>query len=193
MKFIVLVVTSFIVLFTGCANKQNTISNNENDKKFERYNNTNHIVGNPLSSITTLVYAKESNGKIVDKITFYIDKFPYEVHFNLCEDMKSYKDFDTVFIDEKAKEKTPQYFQNSINCQSTLNMTLYKNDLHAGINFNLFQGFKIVDVTGVDKKLPVMTPFRVSPAYGLEKTYDKQIISQDFINKEITYFQLLKY
>ena len=107
--------------------------------------------------------------------------------------MKSYKDFDTVFIDEKTKEKTPQYFQNSVNCQSTLNMTLYKNDFHAEIDFNLFEGFKIVDVAGVDKKLPVMTHFRVSPSYGLKKTYEKQLIRQDFINKEITYFQLLKY
>lgn len=194
MKFIVLVATSFVVLFTGCANNQNIISNRDGGEKFEQYNNTNHIVGNPLSSITTLVYAKESNGKIVDKIIFYIDKFPYEVHFNLCEDMKSYKDFDTVFTDEKTKEKTPQYFQNSVNCQSTLNMTLYKNDFHAEIDFNLFEGFKIVDVAGIDKKLPVMSHFKVSPgAYVLKKTDDKQIIGQDFINKEITYFQLLKY
>lgn len=193
MKFVLSVTTLFVVLFTGCANRQNMISNNESGEKFEQYDNTNHIIGNPIGSIATLVYAKESNGKTVDKITFHIDKFPYDVNFNLCEDMKSYRDFNTVFTNEKTKEKTPQYFQNSVNCQSTLVIILYKNDFNVGTNFNLFEGFKILDIAGVDKKLPVMTHFRTSPSFGLKKTYDKQIFRQDFINKEITYFQLLKY
>ncbi|ACZ11807.1 hypothetical protein [Sulfurospirillum deleyianum] len=187
----VMVFVVVMVFLTGCVEKQNTTLHNSNER-FEKYNNTNHIVGNKASAIATLIYVQEVDDKIVDKITFYIDKFPYDVTFNLCQDMKSYRDFKTVFTDEKTKEKTPQYFQNSINCQSALNMQISQNDFKALIDFNLFDGFNIVNFDGFEKKLPVEQPFQ-SSGYVIRKAYDKQLIHQDIDRKQLIYFQFLQY
>ena len=72
---------SFVFLFFGCSlTKKPDIQNG-----FQKIDNSNYIFGDKNSAIMALVLNETENNQLDKQIIFYINKFPYELNFNLCD------------------------------------------------------------------------------------------------------------
>ncbi|WP_294962011.1 hypothetical protein [Sulfurimonas sp.] len=185
--FLSLVAVSLV--FTGCVTKQANIEREILEKDLIKYDNSKHVIGNKNSAIKTLVYTENIEGKDDKKIIFYIDKLPYTAKFNLCEDKKAYRDFESVVTNKKTGAKAPVYFTSKVDCASSIIISKYKDNFEAVINFKMLNGFRVAKIGDFDKLLPYKTHFEVSSLL-LKNNIEKQILSRGI--NEFTYFQFLK-
>lgn len=90
-----------IFIFLGCSKSAIGLNTPDFNQNFD---NTNHVVGNKEIAIAKVIYIKKDNSVIKERITFYIDKFPYDVSFELFSslDIKTIK---SVTINSKGERK----------------------------------------------------------------------------------------
>jgi len=185
-SFLSLVTVSLV--FTGCVTKQIN-AKKILEKNMIKYDNSNHVIGDKNNAIKTLIYVENVEDKDSKKVIFYVDKLPYKAKFNLCEDKRAYRDFNTVVTNKKTRVKTPIYITSKVDCDSSIGIKRNKDKFEVTINFNLFNGFKVGKIDGLDKLLPYKTHFKVSSLL-FKDNKEKQIISRGI--NEFTYFQFLK-
>jgi len=75
--------TALFLVLVGCSQHNVPLS----EKKL--YDNTHHVVGKKKDAIKTVNYVEKLNNRIVNQVTFYIDKFPYRKKINLCQQVYS--------------------------------------------------------------------------------------------------------
>ena len=138
-----LIIFSFLLLLSGCSMTEPS-PNKKND--FIEYDNTNHVIGDKSTAISTLVYIEKTNNMVDKKVTFYIDKFPYQKRFSLCSDKQNFKIVKSVTIDGKGN-KEANYINDPIDCSSAI----YLNEKGFGSYKLLFlTGFDVRDFYGFD-------------------------------------------
>lgn len=138
-----LVAFTMLLIFSGCSSTNLNLTKKDN---FIKYDNTNHIVGEKINSIKTLVYVEKIDDKIDKKVTFYIDKFPYEQSFSLCSDKKDFKIVKTVITDSNGNKKAI-YENDPIDCDGKIYIN---KDGFGSHKLWFLSGFMVHDFKGYD-------------------------------------------
>jgi len=71
-----------VCLSLGCSAVQHQ---GNQQSKFEKIDNSDYVIGNKSNAIKSLVYTEYENEKVDKKITLYIEEFPFNAEFNLCD------------------------------------------------------------------------------------------------------------
>ncbi len=130
------------VLISGCSTS-GINTENKMEKKYIKYDNTNHIIGKKSEAIKTLSYNEIINNKQDVKITFYIDKFPYIKKFNLCKDKQTYKRLKSVAQMKNSSDKL-EYETIKIDCNGYIEIFKnHNNNIIGNYSFTLLKGFNI--------------------------------------------------
>lgn len=103
---------SFLFLFFGCSStKKPDIQNS-----FHTIDNSNYVFGDKNSAIMALILNETENNQLNKQIIFYISKFPYEHHFNLCNSFEKNLEScnSTIKITKNEHLKAPYLLQSNI-------------------------------------------------------------------------------
>jgi hypothetical protein len=110
-----------------------------------------HKIGEPANTIETLVYIETENNLVKNKVVFYIDKFPYDKTFNLCDEQKTYRYLESVTTYKDGTTK-PTYQEKPIECTSSISLT---NEQYGTYSLKFFEGYKTGTLNGHSFELPV--------------------------------------
>jgi hypothetical protein len=144
-------------LMIGCSGVAPTPKKNT----YLEYDNTHHVVGDKNTAIKTLIYEQTKNGGLTKKITFHVDKFPYERIFDLCKDETSMF-LQSVTMDQNGNKK-PIYNKRNIDCMSRI-----KIDNEAGFGeyeLVFLEGFEKIKVDDFDLLLASKSTNKQSGSY----------------------------
>lgn len=110
-KTTILSLTNLLLLFSGCATSQESIP--EKESNIFEYTNTYQEIGDKNNYINKVSYISKRENIIENKLTFYIDKFPFKKTFYLCS-----KDEMLKII--KKRDTDIKYLKgNKLGCKST--------------------------------------------------------------------------
>jgi hypothetical protein len=164
-KIKIILLSLLIILISGCS--LTTINNKKQlQKQYITYDNTHHEIGNKNEAIEVLTYNEIINNKQNVKITFYIDKLPYEKKFTLCPDKQSFKRLKTI-TQTKNVPDTPTYETVKIDCDGyiKLNKTFDNKYLEGHYQLKILRGFNIQDFGGYDLALEEKSIYSVSHSF----------------------------
>jgi len=151
-KNIQLTLVAFIAIFLlgGCSTTKITT---KQDVKFREYDNTNHIVGEKNIATKKLIYIEEVNNKVSKKVTFYIDKLPFNKKFNLCKN-------------------------TSYNCNSYISVVEDRypnNDIVGAFNLKMISGFRKVGDSFFPDDYSSNSPYTNFKDVNVRGNQDKEI------------------
>ena len=178
-----------ISILGGCSASTLSIKEEKSNKKFIKYDNTNHIVGNKDRAIKTLIYKRNNNGKIEKRITFYIDKLPYKMKFDLCKDQKKIQVLKSVIDMPNGKSKGI-YEDEIIDCNSAIYIYESKrtNKIEGSYNLKMLNGFNVHYLKGHELLLKNETTAYVSRIV-FETTSEDRMFYDTLPKSEYWYFE----
>ena len=74
-----------ITLGLFCLVSSSSAGSLPNPQSLKKIDNTNYIIGDKSKAIETFILKATKNGQLDKQITIYIDKFPFDQKFNLCD------------------------------------------------------------------------------------------------------------
>jgi len=76
---------SFIAIVIFCLASNVFAENTPDPKDLQKIDNSNYFIGKRDNAIKTFVFKEFRNKQLDKQIVFFVDKFPYEANFNLCD------------------------------------------------------------------------------------------------------------
>lgn len=179
MKKIILPTIGALLLITGC-NSTNMNINKVEKEDYIKYNNTNHIVGEKHKAIEVLTYTRMFNDKVDEKITFYIDKFPFNEDFNLCEQKQFYKNLELTQKNKHILDEL-NLLKKKINCIGYIKIQkeFDKKNISGEYKFNILKGIETKDSHGNDSLFA-----NISKTQGNSYFEDRNIKEEGLKGKE---------